>query len=127
MTARTVTVTTGDFGPVTVTEYPWCAVDHETPQTFREDICHLGPDIPITIDSPRGAIEILSLRLAQYPFTRQPIGTAVHMAVDLAEGAAGWPVDVAAVDRIADDLVEAARKARFAARRLAVETPRGGQ
>lgn len=121
MTARTVTVQTGDHGPVTVTEYPWCATDHTVPQKFREDIHHLGPDIPLTVRSPRGDIEILSLRLTQYPFTRQPIGTAVHIAVDLAEGADGWPVDVAAVDRLADQLVEAARRARYAARRLAAE------
>jgi hypothetical protein len=86
MTPRTVTVQTGDHGPVTVDEPAWCTADHDTPQAFRTDISHFGPDIDITVDSPRGPAEALTLRLTRYPYTELPVGTAVHMSVCLADG-----------------------------------------
>jgi hypothetical protein len=120
MTPRTVTVQTGDHGPVTVDEPAWCTADHDTPQAFRTDISHFGPDIDITVDSPRGPAEALTLRLTRYPYTELPVGTAVHMSVCLADGE-GWDADVAAVNALADQLAQGVRKVRYAARRLAVE------
>jgi hypothetical protein len=120
MTPRTVTVQTGDHGPVTVDEPAWCTTDHDTPQAFRTDISHFGPDIDIMVDSPRGPAEALSLRLTRYPYTELPVGTAVHMSVCLADGE-GWDADVAAVNALADQLAQGVHKVRYAARRLAVE------
>jgi hypothetical protein len=122
MTARrTVTVQTGDHGPVTVEEHPWCTADHDAPLAFRSDISHFGPDIEIRVDSPRGTASVMSLCLAQYPYTQLPVGTGLHMSVCLADGDC-WPVDVPAIETLATQLAHGVNKVRYAARRLAVET-----
>lgn len=118
---RTVTVQTGDHGPVTIDEPAWCTTDHDTPQHFRNDISHLGPDIEVTVDSPRGPSEVLTICLAQHPFTELPVGTGVHMSFCLASGDC-WPVDLPAIEALADQLAQGVAKVRYAGQVLAAET-----
>lgn len=117
---RTVTIPTSDHGDVTVPEPAWCLGAHEA-GGYRVDIGHFGPDIEPTTTTSRGAVPLLSMNLAQNPFTDLADTTDVTVAVRLAEGSS-HPHDVDGLDRLASDLVEAARRVRLMRRRLAVET-----
>jgi len=66
-----------------------------------------------------GGEELLALALAQHPYTELPLGTAVHVSVRLGDGD-HYPHDVAGLERLATDLVEAASEVRRMARLLAV-------
>lgn len=118
---RTVTVQTRDHGAVTVPEPEWCTgVGHEVVGDYRADISHYGPDEAVTVGGPTGPRELLTLILAQHLESgsdRWP-GTALHVAVHLADGL-HHAYDIAGLDRLADDIVEAAQQVRAAARRLA--------
>ncbi|MEH0627879.1 DUF6907 domain-containing protein [Streptomyces stelliscabiei] len=63
---RTITLPTGDFGPVTLTCPAWCAghADHD-PEAERADILHSGPD---TVLAFRGA-ELFTACLVQSPYS----------------------------------------------------------
>jgi hypothetical protein len=120
---RTVTISTSDDGDVTVPEPAWCSGVHEA-GGYRVDIGHYAPDIEITTTTSRGPVLILAMGLAQNPFPEET--AAVTVAVRLADGDY-YRHDVAGLDRLADDLVEAARRVRLMGRRLAAETSRPGR
>lgn len=124
---RTVTVQTRDHGPVTVPEPDWCiGQSHEVVGDFRADISHYGPAVVLTVDTTAGARELLTLALAQHlesGVDRWP-GTALHVTALLADGY--HPYDVAGLDRLADDLVDAAHHVRQMARHLDVVSRAGG-
>lgn len=120
---RTITVQTLDHGPVTITEPAWCTATHHPDGVARSDISHYGPEAVVNVTTPRGTEELLSLRLAQYPFA-QLHGTRVCEAVAIVGDS--YLYDVAGLDQLANDLFEAARRVRLAANRLAIENPLGG-
>lgn len=126
MNGRTVTIETGDHGPVTVPEPQWCTGEgHDLAHAYRVDIGHIGVEHRITVRTVHGERELLTLGLAQHPYTELPSGTAVHVAVQLLDGDS-YPFTVPDLAKLADDLAAAASRVRLVARRLAVETALGG-
>lgn len=119
-----ITVRTRDHGPV-VTRCPdWCTGDGHPDGGFRTDIAHTGPATSITVQTPRGLAEIVSLYLSQNPFATDPDARDVAIIAVLAEGDS-WPTDSAGADWLASELVNAARRLRPAVRDL--DTIRGGE
>ncbi|WP_149552911.1 DUF6907 domain-containing protein [Streptomyces marokkonensis] len=81
MTARTVTVWTGDHGDVTIPEPFWCLGDHE-PEGYREDVEHRGEDVVLTVPTPcHGETKLSTLTLVQRPFS--PTDRDVKVTVEL--------------------------------------------
>lgn len=127
MTApRTVTVHTTDHGPVTVPEPDWCQGGDIHPDGGRrEEISHVGPPIDIMVNSERGPRRLLELMLWQDPFPKPtyPHGAEVHVVAHLLDGDhPGY--DVAGLEGFVTDLLDAARRLRLVARRLASEVRR---
>lgn len=117
MTGRTITVHTTDHGPVTVTCPGWCGVVHEDGEA-REDIVHESPDREFRVPVAGHPVLLLALSLEERPFTNLPPGTAPFMTVGDASG--DWfPVDLAAVEDLADALERMAAEVRTAGRELA--------
>jgi hypothetical protein len=127
MSARTVTIPTSDHGDVTIPDPPWCTGQFHESGELRYDITHTGPDIELTTATEDGPEVILRLTMEQQPFGNPDTfpGTDVHVAVELLDG--HHPRDAAGLDRLADDLIEAARRVRLMGRRLAAETSRPGR
>lgn len=120
-----IRVDTRDHGPVNVSCPPWCTSDGHPDGIHRVDIGHHGPEVSITVDTVHGPRELLTFALTQYPFSEKPPGTGVFVATHLLDGD-HYDFDVAGLERLAADLVEASSKVRRMARRLSVET-RGGE
>lgn len=121
-----ITVETSDHGPVTLSCPEWCNGDDHPDGVRREDIEHHGDGTTITVPTPCGPIELFTLGLVQRPFTRRPIGDAVHVNLHVAI-ADGWVTDPDDFDRLAANMIEAISTARLEVRRLSVETLGGGQ
>ncbi|MEU8528500.1 hypothetical protein AB0C77_23375 [Streptomyces sp. NPDC048629] len=116
MSARKVTVWTGDHGDVTIPEPAWCLAKHED-EGYRQDIEHRGADVPAVIQTPcHGAVSTLVASLVQRPFSLQDTRTLVSL--DLGDD---WH-ELAApdLDAAAAVLVEHAAKLRCLARDLRV-------
>lgn len=114
---RTVTVTTIDHGPVTVTCPTWCGVQHEN-DGYRADIVHESPDREFRIPVTGHPVYLLALSLEERPFTDLPQGRAPFLTIGTADG--DWhPADSAAVDQLADALAALAPEVRTAGRELA--------
>ncbi|MER5259730.1 hypothetical protein [Streptomyces sp. NPDC002855] len=65
---RTVTVQTGDHGPVTLDEPFWCTGVHP-PVDCRSDIVHDGEESALVIETPcHGPVRVAAAALLQYPF-----------------------------------------------------------
>jgi hypothetical protein len=120
MTEYTVTVQTSDHGPVTLPDPLWCTGKDHPDGIARQDVAHLGPQSTVTIDTPEGPIDLLTFGLAEVPFSTNGTERVPHATVALGS-ADTWAADAAALDELATRLVEAAGKARYLARRLAVE------
>ncbi|MGV4889268.1 DUF6907 domain-containing protein [Streptomyces viridosporus] len=70
MSARRVTVATGDHGDVHMIEPFWCAGVH-TAEGYREDIEHRSDDVVLTVPTPcHGEVKLTTLTLVQRPFSR---------------------------------------------------------
>jgi hypothetical protein len=120
VTDRLITIRTLDHGPVTLPCPPWCTgLTHED-GCVRSDICHLGPATVITVNSPTGPRELFSMFLSQWPFGLNQPGSGVHVAVHLAAGDPEY--DVAGLEGLTADLLEAAGRVRYMARLLAAES-----
>lgn len=62
---RTVTLSTGDHGDVTLPEPSWCAGHvHHDPETLRVDLIHAGP----TVDCTHLGVTLFSAELVQSPY-----------------------------------------------------------
>lgn len=125
MTApHTVTVLTTDHGPVTTPEPDWCTGNH-TDSGPRCEIYHQGPGIDITVGTESGPRRLLALALWQdaFPEPTWPHGAAVYVVAHLLDGE-DLGYDVAGLERLATDVLEAARRVRLVAARLASETRR---
>lgn len=125
MTDRTVTIQTSDHGAVTLPCPLWCTADHDDGGR-RDEISHTGPSIDITVGTDHGPRRLVELMLWQDPFPtpRNPHRTAVHVVVRLLDGD-HFGYDVAGLEGLVTDLLEAAGRVRLVARRLSAETPRG--
>lgn len=125
MTDRFVTIQTSDHGALTIPEPPWCRGGHPDGGT-RDEISHLGPSIDITVGTDRGPRRLVEAMLWQDPFPtpRNPHRTAVYVVVHLLDGD-HFGYDVAGLEGLATDLIDAARRVRLVAKRLSAETPRG--
>jgi len=126
VTESTITVLTGDHGPVTVTEPLWCLGEHPA-GLRREEIIHQGASHDITVGTERGPRRLLELFLTQAPF---PVASDRHsddlyVAVHLLDGDI-FGYDVIGLENLATDLLEAAATVRRCARRLAIEQRLGG-
>jgi hypothetical protein len=121
-----ITVNTLDYGPVTLPCPPWCTqITHEDGGN-RGDICHLGPATVVTVNSPSGPRELLTMFLSQWPYGLSAPGSDVYVAVHLADG--DHPeFDVAGLEGLTADLLEAAGKVRYFSRRLQAEIQGGGR
>ncbi|MEU9789087.1 hypothetical protein AB0E27_00435 [Streptomyces sparsogenes] len=113
---RTVTVHTRDHGPITLTCPAWCTAAHED-GGYRVDIFHAGPDTNLYVPTGRGSVLLLQLVLEQRPFTELPPGPVVFTNVGIGDDF--YPSSPAALDRIAEALVDHAATVRAAARQLA--------
>lgn len=125
MTAwNTITVRTRDHGPV-VTRCPdWCTSHGHPDGGFRADIYHCGPKTTITVQTPRGLVELVALYLNQTPFATDPDARAVAIITVLADGDS-WATDPDGADWLASELANAARRLRPAVR--ALDAIRGGE
>lgn len=126
MTERTVTIATADHGPVTISEPPWCTGQNHPDGTDRSAIAHTGPSINVMVGTEDGPSRLTELLLWQdaFPTPACTHSDDVYVVAYLLDGEhAGY--DVAGLEALATDLMEAAAKVRRVARRLAVETPRG--
>jgi hypothetical protein len=121
---NSITVRTRDHGPV-VTRCPdWCTGDGHPDGGFRADIYHCGPKTTITVQTPRGPVELVALYLNQTPFAAAPENRTLDIITVLADGDS-WPTDPASADWLAGELVNAARRLRPAV--LALDAIRGGE
>lgn len=114
---RIVHIDTLDHDLVSVRCPDWCTGQYHQAGGYRVDITHTGPDVELTVDTDRGPALLLGMALQSRPFTEQPPGTGVFVSVELTDG--HYPHDVAALDRLAAQLVEHAAAIRDYARRLA--------
>ncbi|MFD0417298.1 DUF6907 domain-containing protein [Streptomyces sp. NPDC127108] len=79
----TVTVDTGDHGPVTIDEPFWCLGDHPA-EAYREDISHEGEEYPLIVGTHcHGEVRLAVANLTQRPFS--PTDRAVRVAVEFDE------------------------------------------
>jgi hypothetical protein len=131
MTApRTVTVPTRDHGPITFPEPAWCTgaghrlhgPDDDGPA--RSDISHDSEPVPITVDTPRGPMALMSLYLNQNPFATDPGQRGVSVIAVFADGDS-WPTSIGELGEVAGRIISAARSIVPAARRL--DAVRGGE
>lgn len=101
---RTVTVDTGDHGPVTLAEPFWCLGVHPA-EGYRDDIEHAGEPIRLTIEtSCHGPVQLLGFSLMQRPFS--PSGpTGVVVAAELDEDWDSHEFDSGHLADVADSLV----------------------
>lgn len=121
MTERTVTILTADHGPLTIPEPDWCATEHPD-GLLRQEVSHIGPPINITVNTHRGPARLVELMLWADPFPvpTNPHGAAVHVVAHLLDGD-HFGYDVAGLEGLVTDLLEAAGRVRLVARRLASE------
>lgn len=132
MTERTVTVATADRGIITIPEPAWCTgTPHDLPddlvhRPLASEIAHTGPSIDIMVGTERGPRRLLELLLWQdaFPKPTYPQGAEVYVVAHLLDGD-HFGYDVAALEGLVTDLLEAAGRVRLVARRLSAET-RGG-
>jgi hypothetical protein len=132
MTERTVTVATSDLGIVSIPEPAWCTgTAHDFPddlvhRPLASEIAHTGPSIDIMVGTERGPRRLLELLLWQDAFPKPTYahGAEVYVVAHLLDGD-HFDFDVAGLEGLVADLLEAAGRVRLVARRLASET-RGG-
>lgn len=79
---RTVTISTVDYGEVTIPEPPWCAGEHPS-GGYRIDISHYGPDVPLPVETSRGRVTAMTTALEQRPFTERHPGRGVFINVEI--------------------------------------------
>lgn len=125
---RTITINTADHGPVTTAEPDWCRGDLHTDGGRRDEISHTGPPIDITVNTDRGPRRLVELMLWQDPFPTPTNrhGTDVYVVAHLLDGD-HFGYDVAGLEALTTDLLEAAGRMRLVTRRLASEYRRGGR
>jgi len=121
-----ITVDTADHGPVVTSCPPWCTGDGHPDGLDRVEITHQGPPINITVGTGRGPRRLVELIMWQDPFppASSPHGTGVYVVAHLLDGD-HFGFDVAALEGLVTNLLEAAGRVSLVARRLASET-RGG-
>jgi len=126
MTERTATIRTSDHGPVTIPCPSWCTGAAHPDGIERDTIAHTGPSVNVMVNTGRGPRRLLELLLWRdaHPAPNWPHGDAVYVVAQLLDGD-HFGFDVAGLEGLAADLLEAAGRVRYMARRLAVET-RGG-
>jgi hypothetical protein len=126
MTERTVTIDTSDHGAVTIPEPAWCTGTGHPDGVERDTIAHTGPSVDVMVATGRGPRRLLELLLwcDAYPAPDWPHGDAVYVVAQLLDGD-HFGYDVAGLEGLAADLLEAAGRVRSMARRLAAEN-RGG-
>lgn len=87
---HTVTVQTGDHGPVTIPVPPWCK--WTTPGvSHRSDICHFGEEKALVVGTLRsGDVRVAAAHLIQWPFSilDRQVRAAVELDVQLEYDAA---------------------------------------
>lgn len=84
MSARTVTVWTGDFGPVRVPEPEWCISDHSATAIFRSDIQHDSAAVELEVRTERhGLMSAMPVFFSQRPYS--PTDARILVAVELEE------------------------------------------
>lgn len=121
MIDHTIIVQTGDHGPVTLPDPLWCIGKDHPDGIARQDVAHLGPQSTVSIQTPDGLLDLLTIGLAEVPFSTNGAERVTHATVELGS-ADTWTADAAGLDDLATRLIEAAGKARYMARRLAAET-----
>jgi len=124
---RTVTVPTSDRGPVTIPEPHWCSgIGHDV-RNLRVEIAHQSAPLDITVNTARGPERLLELLYWQDPFppVTSPHGSNVYVVAHLLDGD-HYGYDVAGLDGLVTDLLEAAASVRLVARRLRIEYALGG-
>lgn len=111
--ARTITVHTLDYGPVTVPEPAWC-IGHpdDRPAEYRDDVHHTGPAHVVDYD----AQAVLSVELVAFPFGLHPVPPSVYVEIVIPAAT----LDPAALEGLAVILAEQAAELRRLAVRLAV-------
>lgn len=126
MTRQSVTVQTSDHGPVTVQCPPWCTGIHHPDGIERAAIAHTGPSIDILANTTRGPRLLLELTMwrDEFPPAADPHTGRAYILARLLDGD-HFPYDAAGLEGLATDLLEAACRVQYAARRLAAEN-RGG-
>lgn len=122
-----ITVDTADHGPVITSCPDWCTGDGHPDGIDRVEITHQGPPINITVGTERGPRCLVELIMWQdsFPPPSSPHGTGVYVVARLLDRD-HFGYDVAGLERLAADLVEASSSVRRMARGLSIET-RGGE
>jgi hypothetical protein len=121
---RSVTVATADHGPVTIPEPRWCIADHCAGVSFRADVTHRSRTFYVHMRTPRGVAELLSLEVAERPFSQRPGGRRPYIAVVLAD-VEGWETRLPGVFLFALRLLLAVPRIVVAAVRVGVEQAGG--
>lgn len=83
MSAVTVRLDTGSS--VTVLEPDWCRGVHSQGEALT-DLFHEGPEIGLQVETRRGAVEILTASLVEYPHASDPARRLPAVSVLLADG-----------------------------------------
>jgi hypothetical protein len=122
--ARTVTVSTVDHGPVTITCPPWCTDAHPA-GGYRVDIAHAGREVPFDVVTSRGTATVLLAALEQRPYTEAAPGTGVFVAVEI--GGDCYPSSPEQLENLADALTGHAVGLRALAVQLAALRQNGGE
>lgn len=127
MSARTVTVTTGDRGPVTVPEPRWCTFDHQGVRlAYLTDLQHASSPLYVHVRVPGGVAEVLQLEWSHTPFAERPGGRRPYGVVTLGEGRA-WETTLRGVLLLSLRLLLAAPRVALVALRLGVRRLGGGR
>ena len=120
MSEPTVTIMTGDHGPVTIPEPAWCmGLGHKDRHAYRADIAHIGELAPVRVDTPDGPRDLLTLSIEQHPFSEHDGDREPHIAVQLLNGIHGY--DAAGMVPLAESLTRAGRTLQRTTRRLQAE------
>ncbi|MFD5111458.1 DUF6907 domain-containing protein [Streptomyces sp. NPDC058391] len=121
----TITITTSDHGPVTVSEPAWCTGQYHQAGGARVDITHTSVDIPFNLDVGDGPITVMRAVFEQRPFTELTPGRAVFVNVEL-DG--DWtPCTVRQLNQLAAGLAMHPMHLRTLATQLADLLAGGGQ
>ncbi|PJM98114.1 hypothetical protein CG740_37150 [Streptomyces sp. CB01201] len=113
---RTITLDTTDHGPVVLTCPAWC-IGHDSSPGARIDISHESVETVLTLPTPEGDVDHLTVLFEQRPFVAMSPGTGMFANVEI--NGMFHPAGPADLDAIADGLVANAAELRATARRLA--------
>lgn len=120
---RTVAVPTDGGGQLVMPEPTWCAGHPAAVVEALSDFHHKGPDVALTVDTPRGPVPAMLACLVEYPLSIMPGGTVPH--VSMLAGTEGVQMDGQALAVFADSLCDYAERLHTLAGELATILEQG--